>query len=454
MRAGGKHAPAAVPWRSAILGDERVEYVRGPDLATVLAKEGVPEIEAVGATISEFGWSGGCLERNAGVVARACEGLSRRPLSRQEYPRGTLPCRRGKERCWHRGAALRGFALRDGGRARPRGGGVVVCGRGARREREQLCRRPLSRPLHTSRAHCQEAKERRTRPRTAHPPKHSLITPSTSSFPFLSDNFDSLPPPARAAALANALLARRFLIRSSRVYWKPRPGMERLAKWPKKLAMAPPADRAAFSPARHTFYAWTFDRPSSPYAWVYSALVVTAVLAACLFPLAPHWVKLGAFYASSGLLAALTALLTVRGLLALGTWLTVGRAVWLFPLLLDENTGLDKAFKPMIEVAPAPTGSRKVHLIARGVTAAALAASLVAVAFYAPIDRKAAGTGLRGAHDALLEALNLHHRGMDKLGNGNKADEKGATAPPPPTATPETAEDVFEDASEGVHTEL
>jgi len=236
--------------------------------------------------------------------------------------------------------------------------------------------------------------------------------------------------------------------------------MERLAKWPKKLAMAPAADRATFSPARHTFYAWTFDRPSSPYAWVYSALVVTAVLAACLFPLAPHWVKLGAFYASSGLLAALTALLTVRGLLALGTWLAAGRAVWLFPLLLDENTGLDKAFKPVLEVAPPHAGSRRVHLIARGATAAALAAGLAALAFYAPIDRKAAGTGLRGAHDALLEALNLHHRGMDKLGTGGKAEGGGvgggaATAPPPPPpATATESEDVFEDASETVHTEL
>lgn len=53
MRAGGKNAPATVAWRSAILGDERVEYVRGPDLATVLAKGGVPEIDAVAATISE-----------------------------------------------------------------------------------------------------------------------------------------------------------------------------------------------------------------------------------------------------------------------------------------------------------------------------------------------------------------------------------------------------------------
>jgi len=279
---------------------------------------------------------------------------------------------------------------------------------------------------------------------------HSLKIVNTPSRPplFLTENGDTLPPPARAAAIANALLARRFLIRSSRVYWKPRPGMERLAKWPKKLAMAPPADRAAFSPARHTFYAWTSDRPASPYAWVYSALVVTAVLAACLFPLAPHWVKLGAFYLSSGLLAALTALLTVRGVLALGSWLTVGRAVWLFPLLLDENTGLDKAFKPVLEVSPAPAGSRRVHLAARGVTAALLAAGAVAVALYAPIDRKAAGTGLRGAHDALLEALNLHHRGMDKLGNGGG----GAPATPPPS--PPVVEPEVLGGEDGGHTEL
>jgi len=54
MRSAPKKSPSAVPWRSAILGDERVEYVRGLDLAVALAKEGVPEIEAVVATISEY----------------------------------------------------------------------------------------------------------------------------------------------------------------------------------------------------------------------------------------------------------------------------------------------------------------------------------------------------------------------------------------------------------------
>jgi hypothetical protein len=67
MRAGkpGPSHPVAVAWGSAILGDERVEYVRGPELATVLAKTGVPEIDAVAATMSALsfwgrgGWVGG-----------------------------------------------------------------------------------------------------------------------------------------------------------------------------------------------------------------------------------------------------------------------------------------------------------------------------------------------------------------------------------------------------------
>ena len=36
------------------------------------------------------------------------------------------------------------------------------------------------------------------------------------------------------------------------------------------------------------FYAWTYDRPASPYLLLYSALIVLVVVGCCLFPLAPY----------------------------------------------------------------------------------------------------------------------------------------------------------------------
>ena len=39
------------------------------------------------------------------------------------------------------------------------------------------------------------------------------------------------------------------------------------------------------------FYAWQYERPSSPYTWLLSVLLAIVVLACCLFPLAPQAMK-------------------------------------------------------------------------------------------------------------------------------------------------------------------
>lgn len=84
------------------------------------------------------------------------------------------------------------------------------------------------------------------------------------------------------------------------------------------------------------FYAWTYDRPASPYLWIGSVLIAVIVLAACLFPLAPYKVKLVVVYLSMGVLMVLMGSLLLRGAVAGATWMAIGRSFWLLPNVLSE----------------------------------------------------------------------------------------------------------------------
>jgi len=198
--------------------------------------------------------------------------------------------------------------------------------------------------------------------------------------------------------------------------------MKRVAKFPKKIRQvadnAPATDaEGQRADASNTFYAWTFDRPSSPWALVGSLLIVVAVIAACLFPLAPRWVKLGVVYLSGGLLAVLLGLLLVRGALAGVTWAAAGRALWLFPNLMDDDKGFKEAFVPRLAWCGrggAPDGAAA-PLYARAAAVLAVAGVAGALLHFGP-DAAVAAKRARAAHDALLESLNLHDAGRARLG--------------------------------------
>ena len=79
-----------------------------------------------------------------------------------------------------------------------------------------------------------------------------------------------------------------------------------------------------------------YDRPASPYLWLWSAMIAVLVLAACLFPLAPYQVKIVVVYLSMSILLILMGAILVRGLVAAATWMAAGRSFWILPNVLSE----------------------------------------------------------------------------------------------------------------------
>lgn len=55
-----------------------------------------------------------------------------------------------------------------------------------------------------------------------------------------------------------------------------------------------------------------------------------------MFPLAPRPIKLVALYVSMTLIIVIFSVLIVRGLVAMTTWILLGRSLWIFPHLLSE----------------------------------------------------------------------------------------------------------------------
>ena len=52
-----------------------------------------------------------------------------------------------------------------------------------------------------------------------------------------------------------------------------------------------------------SFYSWRYDRPTSPWMFLGSILMLVVVFALCCFQLAPYKVKLGVVYGSASLLS-------------------------------------------------------------------------------------------------------------------------------------------------------
>lgn len=111
-------------------------------------------------------------------------------------------------------------------------------------------------------------------------------------------------------------------------------------------------------------YVWDFEtgfiRPQT-----FTILASVAVIGITCFPIWPIWMRIAVWYLSVTILIAIFGLLAIRYLI-FGLMWTLGLNVWLFPHLLDDNTGFVGSFKPVFDTEQAAAGQRWLRLIILG----------------------------------------------------------------------------------------
>ena len=108
------------------------------------------------------------------------------------------------------------------------------------------------------------------------------------------------------------------------------PNIASLLSWPVMPAVPVQSFQEEF------FYAWTYDRPKSPWYYVLCGLAFLGITLCTMFPLAPRPIKLVALYVSMTLIIIIFSVLLIRGVVAMTTWILLGRSLWIFPHLLSE----------------------------------------------------------------------------------------------------------------------
>ena len=200
-------------------------------------------------------------------------------------------------------------------------------------------------------------------------------------------------------------------MRIDRKFKKPPPGQERLIKFPKKVVLVVGPEAKTF--AETDFYAWRFEVPTSLSTYVLSALAAVGVLLISLFPVAPPAVKAAVLYILAGFLTIIMAVLLIRGLVALVTWIFSGKTVWILPNALADDKPISQLFKPLISVQQADVEARKgfkawaLHIAMRLVAAVSIVAITYVLYSKGPGTEEISRNAFR-YRDELFDILNVN----------------------------------------------
>lgn len=248
--------------------------------------------------------------------------------------------------------------------------------------------------------------------------------------------------------VATTLLRRGLLVRCQRRFNKPPPGQDRLIKFPKKVVLVQGPDAQRFSEL--DFYAFTFDRPTSPMVYVFSVLAALGVILVTLFPLTPNWFKAGVVYFLATLLSVIVFTLVIRAVIAAVSYIGTGRTVWVLPNALADDKPLSELFSPLIDVVEpeiaAGGRARATHYLTR----LALAAVLGGVTWVL-YTRAPGKEGLRKNafkyRDDLFDLFNVNND--PKLITKGNSTDSGAGSPVVNETLKEAGDDGFENNGDG-----
>eukprot|EP00798_Chlamydomonas_sp_ICE-L_P014774 gene14774-20823_t len=134
-----------------------------------------------------------------------------------------------------------------------------------------------------------------------------------------------------------------LVLKNDRKYKRPKPGKPRLVKWPRTIEMS--RDQ---SWDESVFYSWRYDRPTSFWYYIGTAAIPVMVILACLFPLAPWWMRMAFIYSLMGLLSVLLGIIAIRYVLYCLFWVVTGYSFWLFPNMMSDEVGVMDAFLPVV----------------------------------------------------------------------------------------------------------
>lgn len=85
------------------------------------------------------------------------------------------------------------------------------------------------------------------------------------------------------------------------------------------------------------FYVWKYDRPTSLLYYVSAVALPIVVILACLFPLAPWWMRMAFVYTLMALLTVMLAIIAVRYTVFATVWAASGYSIWIFPNMMSDD---------------------------------------------------------------------------------------------------------------------
>ncbi|KAF4667798.1 erg10, acetyl-CoA C-acetyltransferase [Perkinsus chesapeaki] len=120
----------------------------------------------------------------------------------------------------------------------------------------------------------------------------------------------------------------------------------RRRKWPDRVARVAPQHQG-YDPKGLYIVEW---EGSKTMQYVLLAVIITAVLLMCLFPVWPLWAKFAVWYLTVAFSTFMIALLIIRMVFYVALW-AFGADFWIFPNLLDEDLGVIESFQPLYSFA-------------------------------------------------------------------------------------------------------